>query len=289
VTEVYLNSWNFRAYGLERAMRRARACGYDGVEVYAGHNRGGPRETLAEVDRLAALTGIPVRVLNFGSGVIADDAEVRRAVEAQALEAIRLAPAHGVRIINASAGSIVVDPHDWARNGSAAAAEAHYERAAAAYARLGREAERAGVLLTLEIHMNTIHDTAAAMARLLAMIGSPAVRANLDPGNMWGTRSAESAAEAVELLGAARIGYVHCKNARRVPYLPEGVDYHSRLEDGDIDYFAVVSTLHRAGFRGPYGIEYSGRGDPGVPTAADLRYLRAVLAEVEGQAQATGG
>ena len=40
------------------------------------------------------------------------------------------------------------------------------------------DAERAGVTLTLEVHMNTIHDTAASAVRLLDAIDSPAVRAN---------------------------------------------------------------------------------------------------------------
>jgi len=281
--EIYLNSFNYRGYPFERALAKAKAYGYDGVELFAGHYKiESVEETLAAAQRRALALGITIPVLNLSGNVIGDDAGERASRVARLSEIVRRAPDLGVRIINGYAGSIILDRDDWAKNGSAAATEEHYTRAADAYQQVGAVAAQAGVLLTLEVHMNTIHDTAASAAVLLDRIASPAVRANFDPGNMYGTRSAEPALEAIQILGE-RIAYVHVKNARRVSYLPVGVDYHFDLASGDLDYFAIIRAVHQGGFRGPYSIEYSGAGDRSVPSRDDVRYLRALLEEAVGQ------
>jgi sugar phosphate isomerase/epimerase len=277
---IILNSFNYRRYPLERAMRRAREYGYDGVEIWSGHFKlETVEETLQEARRLQRELGIGTPVLNLSGNVIGDDDGERRERVARLLEVIERCPEYGVEIINGYAGSIIVDRNDWSQNGSAAAGEEHYARAAEAYRVLGPAAERAGVTITLEVHMNTIHDSAASTLRLLEMIDSPAVRANLDPGNMWGVRRAEPAVEAVQLL-AERIAFVHFKNARRVSYLPVGVDYDFTLKAGEIDYYRVVEALVAVGFRGPYGLEWSGSGDPSVPSREDIEYLRGLLRDV---------
>ena len=280
MAKFVLNSFNYRKYSLERAMRRAREYGYDGVEIWSGHFKlDTVEETLAESQRLGRQIGIGTPVLNLSGNVIGDDAEERRARVKRLVEVIQRCPEYGVEIINGYAGSLIVDRTNWANNGSAAASPEHYERAIDAYRVLGPAAERAGVLITLEVHMNTIHDTAASAVRLLDAIGSPAVRANLDPGNMWGVRSSEHPVEAVTILGN-RIAFVHFKNARRVSYLDVGVDYDFTLKGGELDYYAIVAALVRAGFQGPYGLEWSGSGDPSVPSAEDIQYLRSLLRDV---------
>jgi sugar phosphate isomerase/epimerase len=278
--QVILNSFNYRKYSLERAMRRAKSYGYDGVEIWSGHFKLETIEhDLQEAQRLSRQIGIGTPVLNLSGNVIGDDDDERRSRTARIVEVIRRCPEYGVSLINGYAGSIIVDRGNWANNGSAAARETHYARAAEAYRIFGAEAERAGVTITLEVHMNTIHDTAASAVKLLEMIGSPAVRANLDPGNMWGVRTAEHPVEAVSILGD-RIAFVHFKNARRVTYIPVGVDYDYTLKDGEIDFYAVVSALVRAGFTGPYGLEWSGSGDPSIPSREDIAYLKGLLEDV---------
>ncbi|MGH2351220.1 MAG: sugar phosphate isomerase/epimerase family protein [Chloroflexota bacterium] len=286
--EIYLNSFNYRRYSFERAVRRAKTYGYDGVELWSGHFQLETLEdTLAEAQRLSREVGVAVPVLNLSGNVIGDDAEERAARVTRLLEVIQRCPEYGIRIINGYAGSLIIDRTNWANNGSAAASDAHYQRAAEAYRTLGAAAEQAGVMITLEVHMNTIHDTAHSALRLLDMIGSPAVRANLDPGNMWGVRTAEPPAEAISIL-RDRIAYVHFKNARRVSYVPVGVDYDFTLAGGEIDYYAVVSALVQAGFDGPYGLEWSGSGDPSIPSREDIQYLRGLLADVTADLQEQG-
>ncbi len=278
--KIYLNSFNYRKYSLERAMRRAREYGYDGVEIWSGHFKlETVEETLREAQRLGREIGIRVPVLNLSGNVIGDDPAEREARVRRLVEVIERCPDHGVTLINGYAGSLIVDRSNWAKNGSAAATEEHYQRAIEAYRVLGPAAERAGVTLTLEVHMNTIHDTAASAVRLLHAIGSPSVRANLDPGNMWGVRTSEHPVDAVPILGDW-IAFVHFKNARRVSYLDVGVDYDFTLKEGELDYYAIVSALVRSGFEGPYGLEWSGSGDPSVPTREDIDYLRGLLRDV---------
>jgi 3-dehydroshikimate dehydratase len=278
--KIYLNSFNYRKYSLERAMRRAREYGYDGVEIWSGHLKlETVEETLRDAQRLGREIGVGAPVLNLSGNVIVDDPAEREARVRRLVEVIERCPDFGVELINGYAGSLIVDRSNWANNGSAAATEEHYHRAIEAYRVLGPAAERAGVTITLEVHMNTIHDTAASTVRLLDAIGSPAVRANLDPGNMWGVRTSEHPVDAVPILGD-RIAFVHFKNARRVSYLDVGVDYDYTLKEGELDYYAIVSALVRSGFEGPYGLEWSGSGDPSVPTREDIEYLRGVLRDV---------
>jgi sugar phosphate isomerase/epimerase len=278
--QIILNSFNYRKYSLERAMRRAREYGYDGVEIWSGHFKlETVEETLAEAQRLGRRIGIRAPVLNLSGNVIGDDESERTNRVQRLLEVIARCPDYGVEIINGYAGSLIVDRTDWSNNGSAAATDDHYRRAIDAYRVLGPAAERAGVTITLEVHMNTIHDTAETARRLLDQIGSPAVRANLDPGNMWGVRRSEPPVEAVSILGD-RVAFVHFKNARRVSYIPVGVDYDFTLKGGEIDYYAIVAALVHAGFQGPYGLEWSGSGDPSIPSEEDIAYLRRLLRDV---------
>ncbi|CAA9254127.1 MAG: hypothetical protein AVDCRST_MAG77-2242 [uncultured Chloroflexi bacterium] len=278
--KIYLNSFNYRKYSLERAMRRAREYGYDGVEIWSGHfTLDTVEEALREAQRLGREIGIGAPVLNLSGNVIGDDPHERQARVHRLAEVIERCADYGVELINGYAGSLIVDRSNWANNGSAAAGKEHYERAVEAYRVLGPAAERAGVTITLEVHMNTIHDTAASAVRLLDAIGSPAVRANLDPGNMWGVRTSEHPVDAVPILGN-RIAFVHFKNARRVSYLDVGVDYDFTLKEGELDYYAIVCALVRSGFEGPYGLEWSGSGDPSVPTREDIEYLRGLLRDV---------
>lgn len=284
--EIYVNSFNYRRYDFRRAARRAKEYGYDGLEIWARHYT---TETiyddLAEIRRICRQVGTKAPVINLHGNVIGDDPDERSNRLAWLKELIPQLPEYGVTVANGFAGSLIVDPNNWGINGSTAAEEAHYERAAEAYRVLGNIAQRAGVLLTFEVHMNTIHDTARSTLRLLEMIDSPAVKANLDAGNMRGVPPAEPAPEAVEIL-KDWIAYTHCKNCRRVSYLPVGVDYDFLLDEGDVDYYAVVAALARIGFQGPYCLEWSGYGDPSVPTRKDLAYFKSILEDVGADSEA---
>jgi sugar phosphate isomerase/epimerase len=134
-------------------------------------------------------------------------------------------------------------------------------------------AEKAGVTLTLEIHMNTIHDTVASTLRLLDLVGSPALLANPDPGNMFATCAEDRKPAALDPL-TRRIGYFHLKNCRE---RHGQFDFSTPLAEGDIDMFRVLQRLPALGYTGPVCIEYVGTGDPHVRAEADIHYVKKCL------------
>ena len=122
--KIYLNSFNYRKYSLERAMRRAREYGYDGVEIWSGHFKlETVEETLKEARRLGREIGVGAPVLNLSGNVIGDDAEERNARIGRLVEVIERCPEYGVELINGYAGSLIVDRKDWSKNGSAASGQ----------------------------------------------------------------------------------------------------------------------------------------------------------------------
>ena len=104
--QIILNSFNYRRYSLERAMRRAREYGYDGVEIWSGHFRlETVEETLADAQRLGREIGVRAPVLNLSGNVIGEDEAERRERVARLVQVIERCPDYGVQIVNGYAGS----------------------------------------------------------------------------------------------------------------------------------------------------------------------------------------
>jgi len=251
----------------------------DGLELVTSHYApSDPEGSLAAAARAAAAAGTRVAVVDFAGNLIAEEEAERLRAEEAIGRVIRLAAGFGARGVNGSAGPLVGrDPGAWSQNGSRLATPVHYDRAADALRRLGRAAEQEGLWISLELHMNTPHDTASSARRLLDLVDHASVVANLDPGNMYAVADAEPIAEAVEILGP-RLGYVHLKNCRRIA---GAVDYSWPLDSGDIDFDRGLRAIAAAGYTGDYCIEYCGRGDPSVAAERDARYFRSLRAEIE--------
>lgn len=275
---LYLHSYTYRGQPLERAARKCREYGYDGLELVTLHyDRAHPADSIRQAARTAADAGTRIAVVDFSGSVIGEEAGERRAAIAQLGELFRLAGEIGAEGVNGSVGALVgPDPGAWSENGSRIARPEHYDRAAEAYRELAQVADDAGVWVSLEIHMNTPHDTAASARKLLDLIDHPNVVANLDPGNMYAVADAEELSVAVETLGP-RQGYVHLKNCRDVA---GRFDYSWPLELGDIDYCRGLQAIAASGYDGPYCIEYCGKGDPSVPAKRDATYFRELWSEL---------
>ncbi|MBI3948039.1 MAG: sugar phosphate isomerase/epimerase [Armatimonadetes bacterium] len=288
MARVYLHTYTYRGYPLERALRKAREHGYDGIEASGGalDDLTDHRRDIPKAFDLAKRIGVSIPVVAAPTaGVLSADASERAAAVARLVDFVRFARDAGAGIANGFVGQFRVSQDDPTKNGSAAATEDDYERAAEAFRRVGEVARSVGFLFVFEIHPNILTDTAASTKKLLDMIACPAVKANIDPGNMLATPNAEPPLEGIDILGD-RIGYVHVKNLRRVGYRRYGVDAHCWLEAGEIDWFAVLRKLAGIGYGGAYCIEYCGGGDPSVPAERDLLYLRSRLAEVEADSSA---
>ena len=272
--DIIMHSYTFRGYPLEEAFVNARRFGWDGIELQPCHfDRDRIDTELPAAIGLGKRHGIPIRCVDFGGDFINDapkliEAEVRKAE----LE-IEVCARNGIRLMNGGAGSLAVDPHDFGKNGSALAKDVHYERAAAAFKHLGALAAKHGIRLVFEIHMNCIHDTIAAAARLLDMIGLDNVMANPDPGNMYVTSTAEKNPDALDRL-AGRIGYFHLKNC---VVIGGDFDFSVKLADGHIDLYKWLAKLKALKFDGPLCIEYCGAGDPRPAAEQDIQYVRQCL------------
>lgn len=276
--KLCMHSYTFRAYPLDRALKKAAQYGWDGIELNTKHfDITNLKEDLDQIIETAARYGVDISVIDFPGSFIQDDRDAAKRSVEQVAQMISVVRNYGIQIMNGGVGGLTgPNPKDYGRNGSAIATDAHFERAAEALKELGKVAESEGVALTLEIHMNTLHDTAASTLRLLDMVQSPAVLANPDPGNMYSTSTAENGVKTMEML-AGRIGLVHLKNCvnQNGTYC-----YSTLLEAGDIDFFKVLEALQKTGFDGAVTVEYCGLGDPNVAAARDLTYARSILTEL---------
>lgn len=276
--QFILHSYSFRDYPLEAAFESARKFGWDGLELQRAHfNPDYLNEELPRCQRLGQRFGIPIYCVDFSGDFTNDDPDMVSASERLVERSIRICAERGVRLLNGFTGFLAgANPQDYGANGSAIASDTHFERAAQCLRRLGATALDHDVTLTLEIHMNTIHDTIASTVRLLDMVDCPNVLANPDPGNMYATSTAERDPGALDLL-AGRIGYFHLKNCVE---LDGGCDFSVCLEDGAIDTKSYLRKLAGIGYNGPICVEYCGTGDPHPSVERDIAFLRGAVEEI---------
>lgn len=277
---ILMHSYTYRGYPLERALKKAAEFGYDGIELSGVHlPQQDPLGGIPAAVELAVKLGAPVRVLSFGADLVNKDEAARQQSLERAVGFIRMAGKLGIPLVNGGVGNLVGPRWDrWGDNGSRLATDEHYQLIAAGLRVLDQAADEAGVKVALEIHPNSVHDTAASTLRILEETGGRNIVANLDAGNMYGTPHAEEATRAIAMLGK-HLGYVHLKNCRRLPG-GESADYSYTLELGHLDHFRILDALHRVGYNGLFTIEYCGLGDPSVAAAADIRYVRQLMDEI---------
>jgi sugar phosphate isomerase/epimerase len=263
-----------RDFPVEEAFAHASRCGYDGIEMQRIHfNEHYLENELPKLTELSKENNLPIHCIGFTGSMISDDAnEVEETVNLVEKN-IRLCGEYSIPVMNGFTGMLTgEDPDNWGANGSAIAKEVHIDRCVTALKHLSSVAGEAGVTLTLEIHMNTIHDTIASTLKLLEMVDSPHLLANPDPGNMYATSTAEKEPSDLHAL-KGRIGYFHFKNCT---LNGNEYDYSSYLADGDIDIAAYVGAMKDFGYSGPVCIEYVGGGDAKESARADIEFLKSL-------------
>lgn len=274
---ILMHSYTFRAYSLERALRKAKEFGYDGIELSTAHfNFFALEQEISNLKELSEKYDCPIITADFPADFLTSEENLQSSIE-NLRRAIPLFKSLGVELLNGGVGPLAgEDPSDFSRGGSTIANREHYDRAIKGLKQIVPLLEEAGLILTLEIHMNTLHDTANSAKAILEGVGSQLVKANLDPGNMFATPHAENPEVAIDMLGDL-VGYVHLKNCRRIGKL---YDYTYSLQNGDIDFFKVISYLFQKGYEGDICIEYVGAGDPAPKAREDILYLKSILAEI---------
>jgi len=174
------------------------------------------------------------------------------------------------------AGPLVVQgiPYsEFHQHGSGAATWEQWAWAVEGYQQLGAVAEELGVRMAFETHNGYIHDLAKPTAEFLRRIGSPALGANLDMGNIVLNSNGEPLQDALSILGN-NIYYNHLKNI----FKPSTGGYIvCGLADGVIDNRVWAQGLKDMGNDSPICLEAPRQGDRDFFAQDDIEYFRWVL------------
>ena len=145
-----------------------------------------------------------------------------------------------------------------------------------------------GITVVVERHLGSFADTPKRIAGLFDRVDRPNLALNYQALDALPQEQVDAqAADCRELVGRAK--YFHLKNYRAPddggPLQPGG-----SLENGALDYCAILSAARDRGYEGPLTLEFLS-WDP-ISTeekvARDIAYLRKLLAEVRSNADGGG-
>lgn len=145
---------------------------------------------------------------------------------------------------------------------------------------LAAHAEGCGVRIALEMYEDTYLGTARDAARFVTEVDHPAVRLNIDIGNLIRLhRPVEPWAEMIELC-APHAGYWHVKNYYRIeePRTGQVMTHPAPLMGGTINWRAAIRRALELGFDSPFLVEHYG-GDGLSVCAANRDYIRRILSD----------
>lgn len=267
---------------LETACRDAVALGFDGIEFR--RQRVGKDETQAEyLDEIeAAVSKSGLQQVLFGSPgpdlTGSDAARREKEVEAAREFYTHVKQRFDTTVCNTMGGPLLnSDPsvpyNEYSRQGSGIATDEQWQWAIEGFKTLGRMAEEIGLKLAFETHMGYIHDTPAAVKKLVDAIGSPNIGALLDCGNIALFPDSPAVSSQVALLGE-RVFYLHLKN---LFVFPHGGYACTSLADGHINNREMLRALKAQNFSGPICIEAPRAGDREWFAREDMAYLQSLL------------
>jgi sugar phosphate isomerase/epimerase len=263
-------------YTLATLFDKAKFYGYDGVELRGTRQGLTTTEYIAEVKREWDRTGLPWVTMACPCNLNNPDAAARAAEVEQATDLLRQAAGIGVKLFNTMAGSMVakgVPYSDFHLNGSGCATWEQWAWAVEGFQQLGAVAEELGVKMAFETHNGYIHDLAKPTAEFLKRIGSPAIGANLDMGNIVLNQNGEPLVQALEVLGC-KVYYNHLKNILKPStggYIVCG------LADGCIDNRVWMQHLKDTGNDSPVCLEAPRQGDRDFFAKDDIEYFKRIL------------
>jgi sugar phosphate isomerase/epimerase len=245
--------------------------GLDGAEVIwqegyrCGLDPAASEATLRGVRRHAERVGVPIVALTpYEAGFNDLDPVVRRAAIDAYSRALSAAPVLGARWVRLYGGRFLPGDAQW---------DEKWARLVETLQELGARAQRAGVVICVENHFNTMADTAARTAALVRAVDHPHVRVLYDQPNL-GFIGAEPWDEALRLL-AGFIAYVHVKDfvftdtsraftAGDVSHVEDDARIvRSRVVgEGIVPWPEILAALRRAGYEGVLSLEYERRWHP---------------------------
>lgn len=128
-------------------------------------------------------------------------------------------------------------------------------------------ATKMNVVFAVEMHDNTLADTAATALRLVEAVDRPNFRLNFQAGNYAG----EDQLTRLQTV-LPYVVHVHCQNC-----VPGGSEGYKRVQlaDGIVDYVSLTECLKAADYRGHVAIEFAAEEGEGkeLSLKKDLEYL----------------
>ncbi|RXZ79528.1 sugar phosphate isomerase/epimerase [Paenibacillaceae bacterium] len=241
-------------HDLKDAFGITKQLGFDGIEIAAREPHLSPASSASRVREARLMSNelgldIPVLAGYMGGFSTADDKACEQAFEAfQRL--LDMAGELGSEAVRVQPGG----PNAFL------AAEAHYARAAHWINKCAAEAAKHRLRIVLEIHNESLIETADSAARLLSMIEHEHVGIIHDAGNMYITGTDYGRAS-IQKLGR-RLFHVHMKDELLIArdgvlgsftsltergeerFLP------CRMGEGEVDYRSVMGALSEVGYDG---------------------------------------
>lgn len=147
---------------------------------------------------------------------------------------------------------------------------------------LGKHAAEVGLPMSLEMYEDTYLGTAESAVRLIEEIGLDNVGLNPDIGNLIRLHRPIDDWREMHELALPHANYWHMKNYQR----DEAADaswftsHPTTLQNGIIDYRAMVARAVELGFDGPFLMEQYGGDSLGV-CAENRTYLKGLLAQAQ--------
>jgi L-ribulose-5-phosphate 3-epimerase len=234
---------SFHTYGFDDALAGIAAAGYRHVELSAvpGWTEHVDLERPDVLASKLAGYGLSPVSLSAHSDLTTPDGLVH------GIAAVRFAAEVEIPIVNTAIG------------GHAETRESE-EAFLANVGELAEEAERAGVVVALEIH-GDLMATGSRARPLLERIGRDSVKVNYDTGNVefYGGERAVDDLPAI----VAYLAHVHLKDTTG----GHGNWDFPALGDGSVDFAHVLEILCDAGYAGPYSVELEFQGEPWPPLA----------------------
>ena len=259
-----------RSVGLGRALELAGEAGCDGVEVNIAEtgplSLESPAQELQEVARAARQAGLDIPSVHCGLHWRYTLTDPDPAVRQKGLDvlsrSLEIGAALGARVLLVVPGVVTAD---------VSYADA-YRRAQEGVARLADKAAQLGLQIGVENVWNKFLLSPLEMRRFIEEIGSPAVGAYFDVGNILAYGFPH---HWIEVL-AEKIVAVHFKDYRTDVPGGGGFVY---LRQGDVPWAAVVASLRRVGYDGYVTAElppYRYQGERAVFDT--VRAMREILA-----------
>jgi hexulose-6-phosphate isomerase len=241
-----ISIWSFTGQPLETCFQMAKSYGYDGVEVALAEtgeiNLSSTEADMAAIKEAASRQGI--KLFSVASGLYwtyslsSDLREEREKAKSIVIQQLKVAAWLGCDTILVIPGSVKCGFSD---NAPIVPYDVVYDRALEALKELAPVAEELGVAIGLENVWNQFLMSPLEMRGLIDQIGSPAVGAYFDAGNVQAFGYPE---QWVRILGK-RIRKVHIKDFRAAA---AGLAGFVDLLAGDVNFPAVMAALGDIGY-----------------------------------------